>query len=351
MENYNKYNETLNIDCCNKKTTAKTVKSSNSCCGGESLPSYNNEIEVLINQLKREVKKLMKNTEAKLLCQDKKIAETMVYIKNNLSNSIRTLLDSMLESGEMEDIITDTILEALNHKINYVTNVNEMKSFDFEIGDYVSTLGYYTSGDGGHGNYQIVNNCSLVDNGGTVIRLGNGLYALLIIENEYNVKQFGAKGDGTTDDTLSFNNLFNSVNDGDRIYIPNGKYLLNEEININKTITIYGSGSYGTELIFNECNALIFNKNFIKVKDIAVTGLNKIDTSLLNISQNNFGTVAFKFEYKTDITNGGCSIENVKIRDFNSGIVIYSTIDNYKWKYYTWNLFSYGYRLSESRNY
>ena len=119
MENYNKYNETLDIDCCNKKTTARTVKSSSSCCGGESLPSYNNEIEVLINQLKREVKKLMKNTEAKLLCQDKKIAETMVYIKNNLSNSIRTLLDSMLESGELDEIITDTVLDSINNKLNY----------------------------------------------------------------------------------------------------------------------------------------------------------------------------------------------------------------------------------------
>lgn len=41
-----KYNETLDIECCNKKTTAKNIKSSNSCCGGESLPYYNNKIEV-----------------------------------------------------------------------------------------------------------------------------------------------------------------------------------------------------------------------------------------------------------------------------------------------------------------
>lgn len=124
MENYNKYNETLDIDCCNKKIT-KTVKSSNNCCGGESLPSYNNEIEVLINQLKREVKKLMKNTEAKLLCQDKKIAETMVYIKNNLSNAIRNLLDSMLESGEIEDILKTIILDNVSTLQNEIDDLND----------------------------------------------------------------------------------------------------------------------------------------------------------------------------------------------------------------------------------
>lgn len=109
MSNYNRYNEALNIDCCNKKTTTKAVKSSNCCCGGESLPSYNNEIEILIRQLKKEVQDLMKTTEARLLCQNKKIDETMIYIKNNLGNALRVLLNSMLESGELEELIKSII--------------------------------------------------------------------------------------------------------------------------------------------------------------------------------------------------------------------------------------------------
>lgn len=113
MENYNRYNEALDIDCCNKKTTAKTKKSSNCCCGGESLPSHSNELEVLIRQLKREVKKLMETTEARLLCQNKKIDETMVYIKNNLSNAIRNLLDSMIVSGQLDEIIKEVIDESI----------------------------------------------------------------------------------------------------------------------------------------------------------------------------------------------------------------------------------------------
>lgn len=111
MEKYNKYHESLNIDCCDDKIKPK-VK--NNCCGGINLPSHDNEIDVILRQLKREVKALLKNTEAKLLCQDKKIAETMVYIKNNLSNKIRNLLDSMLKSGELEEIITDTVFDTVD---------------------------------------------------------------------------------------------------------------------------------------------------------------------------------------------------------------------------------------------
>lgn len=108
MEKYNKYGESLYLDCsCKDK---KPIKKSNDCgCGGINLPSHSNEIEILIRQLKREVAELLETTQAKLLCQDKKIAETMVYIKNNLSNYIRDLLDSMLESGELDEIITSVI--------------------------------------------------------------------------------------------------------------------------------------------------------------------------------------------------------------------------------------------------
>ena len=85
----------------------------NNCCGN-SLPSNSNELEILVRQLKREVEKLMTTTEARLLCQSKKIDETMVYIKNNLSNALRELLDSMLQNGEIEEIITSAISNAIS---------------------------------------------------------------------------------------------------------------------------------------------------------------------------------------------------------------------------------------------
>lgn len=95
------------------------------CCGGTSLPSNSNELEILVRQLKREVEKLMTTTEARLLCQSNKIDETMVYIKNNLSNALRDLLDSMIESGEMEQIIIDIINGDVNTLIGRVEEVEQ----------------------------------------------------------------------------------------------------------------------------------------------------------------------------------------------------------------------------------
>lgn len=124
MENYNKYNESLDIDCgCNKP---KVKKSSSDCdcdCGGMNLPSHDNELEILVRQLQKQVKELLDMTNKKLLCQDKKIAETMVYVKNNLGNALRLLLNSMLESGELEDLITGVVANAIEILENDVANL------------------------------------------------------------------------------------------------------------------------------------------------------------------------------------------------------------------------------------
>lgn len=138
------------------------MKNNKNCCGGINLPSHNNEIEVLIRQLKREVKELLQTTEAKLLCQDKKIAETMVYIKNNLSNSIRNLLDSMILSGEIEELITNTVLD----------NIQEMNGYFEELKDYLGNeikVHFPKRGNNG-GDCQIIetkNNVIMIDIGTT----------------------------------------------------------------------------------------------------------------------------------------------------------------------------------------
>lgn len=122
MENYNKYNESLDIDCgCNKPKVKKTATDCN--CEGIDLPSHDNELEILVRQLQREVKKLIDITNKKLLCQDKKIAETMLYVKNNLANALRLLLNSMLESGELEDLITGVVANSIEILENDVANL------------------------------------------------------------------------------------------------------------------------------------------------------------------------------------------------------------------------------------
>lgn len=100
------------MDCLNKNNV------------GCKLPSDDNSLKVLVCQLKREVEKLLKETEATLLAQNGKIGECCTYLKDNLSNSIRCLLSDMEASGELDEIITETIL-------NEITVIN--KKFENEI--------------------------------------------------------------------------------------------------------------------------------------------------------------------------------------------------------------------------
>lgn len=94
------------------------------CEEGSKLPSSPTEIQLLLAQIKREVEELTKTTEAKLLCHDGKIAELCMYVKDNLSSTVRCLLDSMQQSGELDHIITDAIL-------NEITILN--KKYEYEI--------------------------------------------------------------------------------------------------------------------------------------------------------------------------------------------------------------------------
>jgi hypothetical protein len=77
------------------------------------------------------------------------------------------------------------------------------------------------------------------------------------------VKDFGAVGDGVTDDATAFQNAVSALPaQGGQLYIPAGTYLLNSTLNItNKTVTIIGSGQKVTELQFGSSvvNGIVFD--------------------------------------------------------------------------------------------
>jgi len=57
------------------------------------------------------------------------------------------------------------------------------------------------------------------------------------------VLDYGAKGDGTTDDTTAIQNAVNALSTGGILYIPRGTYKITSSINILKTVSIQGEGS------------------------------------------------------------------------------------------------------------
>ena len=62
---------------------------------GCNLPSSPNDLRILLLKINKQVNELVKNTEAKLLLHDGKLAELCRYLKDNLSNSIRCMIADM----------------------------------------------------------------------------------------------------------------------------------------------------------------------------------------------------------------------------------------------------------------
>lgn len=109
----------------------------NDCCF-----NHNKDIteDIILGQMKAEIEKLKKDTTLKLLIQDGKIAETCVYIRENLSYAIAEMLRDMKLSGEMTEIITDVLLLDVLNEIErtnaYYDGVTCDKIFDTESSTY-----------------------------------------------------------------------------------------------------------------------------------------------------------------------------------------------------------------------
>ncbi len=151
------------------------------------------------------------------------------------------------------------------------------------------------------------------------------------IENIKNVKEYGAIGDGVTDDTQAIVDLFNNVQNGDIVFFPSGTYILKQEIVLNQKFGIEIIGTNNTTIKATGYNGLHFkfiDCSRIKIKRLRLEGegINAVNSVggiwfTLNIMDNNPYHLIEDVEIE-NITNSGitCAIpilfvaRNVKIR-------------------------------------
>ena len=123
-----------------------------------------NKYDVLISQLKREINDLIKSETLNNLIYENRLNEMCALIKDNLSNELRLLFDAMKATGELDKIITDTLL----HELTQVT---------YKTDGFIS------------------------------------------------VKQFGAQGNGQCDDTYAIQCAIDSLGENEILLINGGVYL------------------------------------------------------------------------------------------------------------------------------
>lgn len=107
--------------------------------------------------------------------------------------------------------------------------------------DLVHVKGYRAPGDGGEGGFRLdSSDTTSADDGGSVIVTASGRrYKREFGAGPISVKQFGARGNGTSDDTATFQAAEAAAGVG-AIYVPEGTYLLTGYVPIGR---FYGPGS------------------------------------------------------------------------------------------------------------
>lgn len=74
-----------------------------------------------------------------------------------------------------------------------------------------------------------------------------------VLRTKFNIKEYGAVGDGVTDDTQSIKSALIDVPDGGELFIPAGRYLVSDADSeiflVDKNISIKGEGDYSVILV------------------------------------------------------------------------------------------------------
>lgn len=225
------------------------------------------------------------------------------YVDNYFDNldvqaEINNKLDNMAQSGELADIIAQYV--QLQGLLCYDT-VNDMKNATNLInGSFAKTYGFYAKNDGGGAFYKIrtVTNADVVNNMNLIaISNDNSLVAELMTDI-VNVLQFGAKGDGITNDTLALQTASNYAQEKQlEFYVPEKTFKSNAlSFTLIPIITIKGNISgieQNTEFLFD----------YAGLNSAPIININKItNNSILKMLGVESGEVNIRRAYKLLLT-------------------------------------------------
>ncbi|MGG5741056.1 glycosyl hydrolase family 28-related protein [Bacillus cereus group sp. IBL03679] len=135
-------------------------------------------------------------------------------------------------------------------------------------------------------------------------------------ESGLSVKDFGAKGDGKTNDSPAIQEAVRNLEKkgGGTLYFPKGNYLITASINVNKSIQIKGEGKYNSILKLNGPIKAIDLSSKIAKLGVAIESLGIVGTG----EKGQIGIDAYYFV-------NGSRIQDVRIENVDTGIRLVKT--------------------------
>lgn len=166
---------------------------------------------------------------------------------NDLLNTDKGYFQSIYLQGSL--LSASTSLSSLEGTRQFATVTAMKAATDLTLGQFVFCAGYHTIGDAGHGYYLVVAS-EPSHEGKEQITAGN--WAEMISDaGGVSVKRFGAKGDGTNDDTTAINNAILYAEDAGSltVLIPLGTYRTTATINMQENVHIVMEGGQARDQI------------------------------------------------------------------------------------------------------
>lgn len=224
-----------------------------------------------------------------------------------------------------------------------------------KAGNHAQTKGYTTVGDDGHATYIIVDDNTLVDDGGSVHELSNGLFAVLLNDVYVTPEMFGAYGDGTHDDTIAIHKAIEYSDKNFKCIKATKKYLItssldaenitNGYINIDGETPVHSymqSGIYGYDIggsfILNDVPLIAGNKTKVlrgSIRNITIIPVTKDSSTdvfykvkFSGFHFNNLSVFYFKNFLDDCLCNASSRIENCVIQFIESLIYAESFIES-----------------------
>ena len=190
------------------------------------------------------------------------ITNTEFWIKSADWNAQVTVYNQNVERYEKEVLKYADTVNSLVGKTVYTYNTKDDMVADkrVQLNDTLMTCGYAEVGDKRGSFYKAVASTSA-----KAIALQNGLYAVPFELEEtkdstvITPEQFGAVGDGVTDDSTAIQTAINYASDnGLTLKIPSKVYAIKKTLNITKRVTIIGATSPELWISGTPCPTLSF---------------------------------------------------------------------------------------------